>query len=1330
MPLLANLLGLRLDAAESARIERIAGESLEKLLHRAIGQLLIGASAARPLVVVMDDLHWADESSLELLTGLLPLARGHAILFALLARPGHAATVGRVEEAARAAGLEPLVLRLEPLSRSAARELLASLFATDALPHATRAVIEAKAQGNPFFLEEVVRTLVDEGAIERVDGRFRATERIHDVAIPDTLHEVVMARVDHLPALRRSLLQLASVIGRSFHESVLVAVVGEHVPVSDELAALAAADFVEPWNRTGGVEWAFAHPLLQEVTYDGLLQTRREELHRQVAHAIDTQLPDEVPGRAGMLAWHYGKGRDTERAEEFLFRAGEDAARVAASSEALHFFQEAWKLYAELHGDGGDPNKKARLAHHVALALFHRGRLLEADAYYQQALEQLGVRVPRSTGRMATAFLGDALAVLAQLVSPERSATRPASDVDRQIIAIMYERAQTQTTASPTRFVLDSVATLARLGRIDPSTVPGAGGMYAGAVGIFSYGGVSFALGRRFLARASKLVRPDDVADRIHYQMMSQLHHVLAGDWSDAHVVGDELLEDGLRYGRLWEVTNALNLDGLRQLYRGAWDSAASCAERLAKIAEQYRYDLAASAQRFLLAMLRLERRDLAGAIAAARRIPGRARGARLPGLRARTPRRVAVAGGRSGGRACEPGARRAASRGRRAAPALSRGGLPARAAAPRYGAARGVGRRARRAAACRAQPARRPARRDAHRVAPARGAAQCGARGVARRTERRRATPLGREPRLRRDARDAPRARAHPARDGPPPGDRRRSRGRRGSARERPRRVRRARPRRRARRSGGALRALVNRMLRLAATALSALAFGLAFPPASVKPLAWVALVPFLLGLRGAGLATALALGEVWTLIAAWTVGSWMPAAVSTYFLQPPWLGWVFFFGVSTGMAGIYYMAFAVVYRRFVGRLDPRWMPWATAAAWTAAEVGRGRLFTAIAFLSNPWGLVGYSQVGIDSAVQVASLFGVYGIGFAIAAANAAIAEALVLVWRGDARARPRSVLAIGIAPAAGLFAFGAIAMHRAPPRDQKAPGARPVAVVQGHVNLERRWRSDSYGKNFDVYLAGAQEAFARSPGALVVWPESALDFFLEREELYQRAIARVAAAGGGEVAVGGPRQEGDDPAPRYFNSVFLVDGAGRVSAPYDKQALVPFTEYPPLAGLDLVRRRFEGVRFFSFGAPTPPLATRAGRAGVLLCNEGMLPEMAGRRVAAGAQFLVNPSNDTWIPSSRFADHLFDIVRLRAVEQRRWLVRASTSGPSAIVDPWGRVQVRSAPFERAVETGWIEPRDDRSLYGWIGDAFAFACVAALPIAWWAGRRGSRAATR
>src|SRR5690606_31279148 len=134
-------------------------------------------------------------------------------------------------------------------------------------------------------------------------------------------------------------------------------------------------------------------------------------------------------------------------------------------------------------------------------------------------------------------------------------------------------------------------------GQIDSASVPGAGGMYAGAVGIFSYGGVSFALGRRCLERARPLVRGDDVPEQLVFRMMNHLHTVLNGDWDEAHVVEEARLEEGLRYGRLWEVTNALNLEGLKRLYRGDWDGGAVCIERLARIAEQYQHDLARSAE-------------------------------------------------------------------------------------------------------------------------------------------------------------------------------------------------------------------------------------------------------------------------------------------------------------------------------------------------------------------------------------------------------------------------------------------------------------------------------------------------------------------------------------------------------------------------------------------------------------------------------------------------------------------------------------------------------------------------------------------------------------
>jgi apolipoprotein N-acyltransferase len=276
---------------------------------------------------------------------------------------------------------------------------------------------------------------------------------------------------------------------------------------------------------------------------------------------------------------------------------------------------------------------------------------------------------------------------------------------------------------------------------------------------------------------------------------------------------------------------------------------------------------------------------------------------------------------------------------------------------------------------------------------------------------------------------------------------------------------------------------------------------------------------------------------------------------------------------------------------------------------------------------------------------------------------------------------------------------------------------------VVQGNVSLGTRWRSEFYGRNLDVYLEGTWEALSKRPGAVVFWPEAALTFLLEEEPDYARAIARVLAAGDAELVAGGVRNGGSAEAPRYFNTIFAIDPAGVVRARYDKQVLVPFTEYFPLRRIDLLRRSFERVRVFAHGGPAALLPTRAGPAGVLTCNEAMQSELAAERVHAGARLLVNPSNDTWVPQRVFADHLFDLVALRAVEQRRFLVRASTSGPSAIVDPWGRVQARSEPFARAVVQGWVVPRSELTPYARVGDAFALACVAAVPLALWRARR-------
>ena len=509
-----------------------------------------------------------------------------------------------------------------------------------------------------------------------------------------------------------------------------------------------------------------------------------------------------------------------------------------------------------------------------------------------------------------------------------------------------------------------------------------------------------------------------------------------------------------------------------------------------------------------------------------------------------------------------------------------------------------------------------------------------------------------------------------------------------------------------------------------LAATAASAVLYGLAFPPLEWGPMAFVALAPFLVALRRLRLRDALLCAFLWAEFASFFVANALPDAVETYFLQPRWLAWLFAIGVWAGTGSIYYVGFAAAYRG-VSTLPAALQPLLAAAAWVAFELARGRLLNDTGwFVGNPWALAGYSQVGFSAVMQIASVTGIYGVSFALVAVNAALAE----LWLRAEEARPRSagILAAGFAPALASLVFGALAL-----REAGAPSGPGVAaaLVQADVDIGSRYRPELYGQNLDAYLGLTLQALDEVRPALVFWPEAALTFHLEAEPVYRATVVRALAAGDAELVTGGPWAAPGD-GGRFTNSVFVLAPDGALRGRYDKEVLVPFAEFTPLGALELVRRNFGRVRTFSRGAATAPLPTRAGRAGILVCNESMLPELARRRVLDGAEILVSPSNDSWIAHRNWSRLAFHMALVRAIEQRRYLVRVSTSGPSAIVDPWGRVQIESEPKSRAVIAGKLRPRRGLSPYARAGDAFALACAAAvaLALAVRAGPRRARAA--
>jgi len=219
---------------------------------------------------------------------------------------------------------------------------------------------------------------------------------------------------------------------------------------------------------------------------------------------------------------------------------------------------------------------------------------------------------------------------------------------------------------------------------------------------------------------------------------------------------------------------------------------------------------------------------------------------------------------------------------------------------------------------------------------------------------------------------------------------------------------------------------------------------------------------------------------------------------------------------------------------------------------------------------------------------------------------------------------------------------------------------------------------------------------------------------FFLPEEEEFLRQIRALLADTGSELVVGGPHVDTRDLArPLYFNSGFSVTEAG-ITGRYDKAHLLPFGEYFPLKMIEFLRRRFERVRTFTPGSGDTLLDTPAGRAAVVICFEAIFPEKVRRQMASGADLLINLTNDVWLGDNAGPRQHASMVVLRAIENRTWVIRATTTGVSKIIDPHGQVVAASGIDVAATLHARVGALRVATIYERVGDLFAYGCVALL----------------
>lgn len=329
LPFILHLLGA--DGGHPA-VQGLTAEARRRYTFEALRALTLASSGRRPIVFAVEDLHWVDPLSQDFLRYLAEHSTRSRVLLLATYRPGHVPPWHDKSYASQIA--------LAPLAEDEAERVITAVLGVAAVPDEVRRLLLQKAEGNPFYLEEVTRSFVDAGILTRANEGYRLVRPVTAQDVPDTVQGVVMARLDRLGDERKRTIQTAAVVGREFALRLLRQVSDMRERLEDSLADLKTLELIYEKDLYPELEYVFKHALVQDVAYGSLLKPRRRLLHEMVARAIEELYADRLDEHVADLAHHYRNGDVWDKAYEFSRRAGDHARAIFANREAIHHYTE------------------------------------------------------------------------------------------------------------------------------------------------------------------------------------------------------------------------------------------------------------------------------------------------------------------------------------------------------------------------------------------------------------------------------------------------------------------------------------------------------------------------------------------------------------------------------------------------------------------------------------------------------------------------------------------------------------------------------------------------------------------------------------------------------------------------------------------------------------------------------------------------------------------------------------------------------------------------------------------------------------------------------
>ncbi len=349
IPPFQDLLSLSVDDEE---FRNLNPKQKRERSFESLRDLLIKLSQQKPLVLVIEDLHWMDKTSEEFMDYLIGWMAKSPVLLILLYRPEYTHQWGSKSYYTK--------IGLDQLGKESAGELVIAMLEDSEIAPELKALILSRSAGNPLFMEEFTHTLIENGVIEKKDNKYVLNPKAKDIHVPDTVQGIIAARMDRLEDNIKRTMQVAAVIGRDFAFRILQTITGMREELKSYLLNLQGLEFIYEKNLFPELEYIFKHALTQEVAYNSLLLKRRKEIHEKIGRAIEQIYSDRLEEFYEMLAYHYTRAENLEKGHHYLKLSGDKSTKNYANKEAFEFYKRALDVLKKMPDT--DENKKEQVA--------------------------------------------------------------------------------------------------------------------------------------------------------------------------------------------------------------------------------------------------------------------------------------------------------------------------------------------------------------------------------------------------------------------------------------------------------------------------------------------------------------------------------------------------------------------------------------------------------------------------------------------------------------------------------------------------------------------------------------------------------------------------------------------------------------------------------------------------------------------------------------------------------------------------------------------------------------------------------------------------------